>query len=61
MTILTYLSEDDVGDHGLIAVPMIIGYVSQLFVDAYIAGKWAEMDEKANNVSIQCTTKLTLT
>ena len=43
MTILTYLSEDDVGDHGLVAIPMIIGHMSQLFIDSYISLKWAEM------------------
>jgi sodium/bile acid cotransporter 7 len=59
MTILTYLSEEDVGNHGLIAIPMIVSHLSQLFIDAYIAGKWAEMDEKANTlVSVRCTTKL---
>eukprot|EP00242_Pyramimonas_sp_CCMP2087_P003011 CAMPEP_0198228728 /NCGR_PEP_ID=MMETSP1445-20131203/113750_1 /TAXON_ID=36898 /ORGANISM="Pyramimonas sp., Strain CCMP2087" /LENGTH=413 /DNA_ID=CAMNT_0043909147 /DNA_START=295 /DNA_END=1536 /DNA_ORIENTATION=- len=57
MTILTYLSEEDVGNHGLIAVPMIVGHLSQLFIDAYIAGKWAEMDEKANKSASQSAPK----
>lgn len=42
MTILTYLKEEDVGDHGLVAIPMIIGHMSQLFIDSYISLKWAE-------------------
>eukprot|EP00240_Pyramimonas_obovata_P004112 CAMPEP_0118921850 /NCGR_PEP_ID=MMETSP1169-20130426/990_1 /TAXON_ID=36882 /ORGANISM="Pyramimonas obovata, Strain CCMP722" /LENGTH=343 /DNA_ID=CAMNT_0006862641 /DNA_START=403 /DNA_END=1434 /DNA_ORIENTATION=- len=46
MTILTYLAEEEVGEHGLIAIPMIIGHLSQLFIDAYIANVWAEWHAK---------------
>lgn len=50
MTILTYLDEDKVGDKGLIAIPMIIGHMSQLFIDSYISGVWAERTEKEEAV-----------
>jgi predicted Na+-dependent transporter len=45
MTILTYLDENDVGNKGLVAIPMIIGHMSQLFIDSYISGVWAERAE----------------
>ena len=35
------------GGHGLIAIPCIVGHVSQLFIDAFIAGKWAAASAKA--------------
>ena len=41
VTIISYLDEDKWGGHGLIAIPCIIGHVSQLFIDAYIAAGWA--------------------
>lgn len=50
MTVLTYLSEDDVGNHGLVAIPMIVGHMSQLFIDSYISGKWAEAADKEAKV-----------
>mmetsp|Transcript_29402 Transcript_29402/g.40604 ORF Transcript_29402/g.40604 Transcript_29402/m.40604 type:complete len:368 (+) Transcript_29402:174-1277(+) len=46
MTILTYLNEDAVGDHGLVAIPMIIGHVSQLFIDSYISSVWGSAEDK---------------
>lgn len=46
ITVLSYLPEEDVGEHGLIAIPCIIGHLSQLFMDAYICSKWGEMADK---------------
>eukprot|EP00976_Prorocentrum_cordatum_P098061 1191251-Prorocentrum_minimum.AAC.1 len=58
MTILTYLSEEDVGEHGLIAIPMIVGHLSQLFIDAYIANVWGDWanKEQVRSVTIACHT-----
>lgn len=33
---------DAIGEEGLMTVPCIIAHMSQLFIDAYIASKWAE-------------------
>ena len=41
VTVISYLDESVWGGHGLIAIPCIVGHVSQLFIDAAIAGRWA--------------------
>ena len=41
VTVISYLDENKWGGHGLIAIPCIVGHVSQLFIDAFIASKWA--------------------
>jgi sodium/bile acid cotransporter 7 len=46
VTIIAYLDETRWGGHGLIAIPCIVGHVSQLFIDAYIASIWAGKDPK---------------
>lgn len=33
---------DAIGEEGLMTVPCIVAHISQLFIDAYIASKWAE-------------------
>lgn len=30
------------GRHGLIAIPMIVGHMSQLFIDSAISSKWGD-------------------
>jgi len=40
MSVLAYLPEKDVGAAGLVAIPCIVGHISQLFIDAFIAAKW---------------------
>jgi hypothetical protein len=40
-----------VGRHGLIAIPMIVGHMSQLFIDSAISsrwGDWAALEQKAD-------------
>lgn len=32
---------DDLGEEGLMTIPCIVGHMSQLFIDAYIASRWA--------------------
>ena len=46
VTIIAYLDEARWGAKGLIAIPCIVGHVSQLFIDAYIASIWAGQDPK---------------
>ena len=41
VTVISYLDEAAWGGHGLIAIPCIVGHVSQLFIDAAIAARWA--------------------
>lgn len=41
VTVISYLDEAKWGGHGLIAIPCIVGHVSQLFIDAAIASRWA--------------------
>ena len=41
VTIISYLDENRWGGHGLIAIPCIVGHISQLFIDAWIASRWA--------------------
>ena len=48
VTVISYLDEARWGGHGLIAIPCIVGHVSQLFIDAFIAGKWAAASAKAD-------------
>jgi sodium/bile acid cotransporter 7 len=47
VTVISYLDEARWGGHGLIAIPCIVGHVSQLFIDAFIAGKWAAASAKS--------------
>ena len=47
VTVISYLDEARWGGHGLIAIPCIVGHVSQLFIDAFIAGKWAATSAKS--------------
>jgi len=35
---------DSIGEHGLIAVPPIIAHLTQIFMDAWIATRWAHSD-----------------
>ena len=37
---------DAVGEEGLMTIPCIIGHMSQLFIDAYIASRWANDGEE---------------
>lgn len=32
---------DDLGEEGLMTIPCIVAHMSQLFIDAYIASRWA--------------------
>lgn len=47
VTIIAFLDEDVVGPTGLLAIPCVIGHMSQLFIDAVIAARWAERDPDA--------------
>ncbi|GMH41275.1 hypothetical protein BSKO_09185 [Bryopsis sp. KO-2023] len=40
VTVISFLDESVVGDLGLITIPCVIAHISQLFIDAYIVGKW---------------------
>lgn len=48
VTVISYLDETKWGGHGLIAIPCIVGHVSQLFIDAWIAGRWAAETVREN-------------
>jgi sodium/bile acid cotransporter 7 len=41
MAVLGYLP-DELGEKGTIAVPCILGHLSQLLIDSYVATKWSE-------------------
>lgn len=45
VTVIGFLG--DVGAEGLMTIPCIIGHMSQLFIDAYIASRWANDDVAA--------------
>jgi sodium/bile acid cotransporter 7 len=44
MAVLAYLPEE-LGEKGTIAVPCILGHLSQLLIDSYVATKWGEIEE----------------
>jgi sodium/bile acid cotransporter 7 len=44
MAVLAYLPEE-LGEKGTIAVPCILGHLTQLLVDSYVATKWSEIEE----------------
>lgn len=44
MAVLAYLPEE-LGEKGTIAVPCILGHLSQLLIDSYVATKWSEIEE----------------
>ena len=39
VTVISFL--DAVGEEGLMTIPCIVAHMSQLFMDAYIASRWA--------------------
>eukprot|EP00997_Jenningsia_sp_PLL12_P003419 NODE_1640_length_1106_cov_45.387890_g1340_i0.p2 GENE.NODE_1640_length_1106_cov_45.387890_g1340_i0~~NODE_1640_length_1106_cov_45.387890_g1340_i0.p2 ORF type:complete len:189 (-),score=61.22 NODE_1640_length_1106_cov_45.387890_g1340_i0:48-614(-) len=41
MAALSYMSTEEVGVKGLVAVPCIVGHLSQLFIDARLVAHWA--------------------
>lgn len=56
MTVISYLDEAKWGGHGLIAIPCVVGHVSQLFIDAAIASRWAANPPAATEVEEAATT-----
>ena len=42
MTVLSFFPES-LGEPGLIAIPCIVSHLVQLFVDAFLAAKWAKV------------------
>lgn len=36
---------DAIGEEGLMTIPCIVGHMSQLFIDAYIASRWANDED----------------
>jgi sodium/bile acid cotransporter 7 len=44
MAVLASLPEE-LGEKGTIAVPCILGHLSQLLIDSYVATKWSEIEE----------------
>jgi predicted Na+-dependent transporter len=46
IAIISFLPRKEFGRAGLLAIPCIIGHVSQLFIDAFIAGRMAAAEEK---------------
>jgi len=44
ITVISYLDESAVGRHGLIAIPCIVGHMTQLFMDAVFVSRWAAID-----------------
>lgn len=43
VTVISFLG--GVGEEGLMTIPCVIGHLSQLFIDAYIASRWGSEDE----------------
>ena len=41
ISVLSFLPESEVGEQGLLAVPPIIGHISQLIIDSVLASLWA--------------------
>jgi solute carrier family 10 (sodium/bile acid cotransporter), member 7 len=46
VTIIGYLPRS-LGSAGLLTVPCIVGHISQLFIDAFLAGRMASRDERS--------------
>lgn len=46
VTVIGYLDEMVVGNHGLLTVPCIVAHMAQLFIDAVIVSRWATEAEK---------------
>ena len=42
ITVLSFLPEDKVGRHGLVAIPCIVSHLAQIFMDSFICGQWAQ-------------------
>jgi len=42
----------DVGEEGMMIIPCIIGHLSQLFIDSYIASQWAGEKEAVGGIGI---------
>lgn len=46
VTVISFLDELKVGNHGLLTIPCIVGHMAQLFIDAVIVSRWASQAEK---------------
>ena len=46
MAALSFLNEEQIGDAGLVAIPCIVGHLSQLFIDARIVASMRPSDVK---------------
>ena len=42
ITVLSFLPEEQVGRHGLVAIPCIVSHLAQIFMDSFICGQWAQ-------------------
>lgn len=59
ITVISFL--ESVGEEGLMAIPCIVGHMSQLFIDAYISSRWAsekEKDDEANKACVVTSTEI---
>jgi solute carrier family 10 (sodium/bile acid cotransporter), member 7 len=45
LAVIAFLPESIFGLHGLLTIPCIIGHLSQLFIDAFIASRMAAAEE----------------
>lgn len=46
VAVISFLPEADFGSQGLLTIPCIIGHLSQLFMDAFIASRMAAAEEE---------------
>jgi solute carrier family 10 (sodium/bile acid cotransporter), member 7 len=46
LAVIEFLPEAKFGVHGLLTIPCIIGHLSQLFIDAFIASRMAAAEEE---------------
>eukprot|EP00899_Mesostigma_viride_P025014 jgi/Mesvir1/5698/Mv15712-RA.2 len=51
LTILSNLSEAEIGSKGLVAVPCIVCHMAQLFIDSVLVSYWASKWEKGSTTS----------
>ena len=42
ITVLSFLPEEQVGRHGLVAIPCIVSHLAQIFMDSFICSQWAQ-------------------
>lgn len=46
LSVISFLPVEKFGEHGLLTIPCIVGHLTQLFMDAFIASRIAAAEEE---------------